>query len=193
MTLSVAFAVVLGLSAQTTLGEMFAGIATAISRPFHIDDWVKIGDLEEGEVIDQTWRSVRIRTRDKTILNVTNCIVADRPVKNFSSGALGVRLSETFYVANAIDPNHVEQLLIKEVSESGLALDNPAPKVLFKRAFDGLSEFGVAYSIGNYSERVIIADKISKIIYSTLKNNNILFGLSEHRIELSSPPPSASR
>lgn len=183
-TLSGAFAVVLGLSAQTTLGEMFAGIAIAVSRPFHIGDWVKIGDLEEGEVIDQTWRTVRIRTRDKTIMNITNRVVAEKPVKNFSYQTLGVRQSEIINVSNVLDPAFVEKVLIDALRASGLVLNNPGPNVLFKRVHEGLSEFAVAYSIDNYAERVVIADKIWKIIHATLRDNGIAFGLAERRVEL---------
>ncbi len=183
-TLSGALAVVLGLSAQTTLGEMFAGIAIAVSRPFHIGDWVKIGDLEEGEVIDQTWRTVRIRTRDKTVMNITNRIVAERPVKNFSHQLHGVRQSELIAVSNVLEPAVVEAVLIKALMASGLVLADPGPNVLFKRVYEGLSEFGVSYSIANYAERVIIADKIWKIIHATLRDNKIAFGLAERRLEV---------
>lgn len=191
-TLSGAFAVVLGLSAQTTLGEMFAGIAIAVSRPFHIGDWVKIGDLEEGEVIDQTWRTVRIRTRDKTIMNITNRVVAERPVKNFTHQPLGVRQSEVIAVSNDLDPVFVENILIDALLKSNLVLVEPAPNVLFKRVYEGVSEYGVAYSIGNYAERVVIADKIWKLIHKTLRDHDVAFGLTTRRLELVKSPELAT-
>ncbi|MBI3451639.1 MAG: mechanosensitive ion channel, partial [Rhodospirillales bacterium] len=80
-TLSGAFALIIGLSAQSTLGEMFAGIAIALSQPFRVGDWVKVGSLDEGQVVDMTWRLVRIETRDRNIINVTNRVVSDSPVK----------------------------------------------------------------------------------------------------------------
>ena len=183
-TLSGAFAVVLGLSAQTTLGEMFAGIAIAMSHPFHIGDWVKIGDLEEGEVVDQTWRTVRIRTRDKTIMNITNRVVAERPVKNFSHAPIGIRQSEMIQVSNQLDPHWIREILVKAMNDSGLVLHEPAPNVLFKKVSEGLADYAVAYSISNYAEKPIIADKIWKIIYATLQTNGVAFGLPERRYEI---------
>ena len=57
-------AVVLGLAAQETLGNVFAGISmsTTHSRPFDIGDRVKIGDAEPGYVQDITLRHVVLLT-----------------------------------------------------------------------------------------------------------------------------------
>lgn len=82
-TLSGAAVMVLGFSAQSTLGEMFARIAISISRPFKVGDWIKIGDKDEGQVIDQTWRHVQIRTRDRCTLNVPNRTIAERVDQEF--------------------------------------------------------------------------------------------------------------
>ena len=188
-TISGAFAIILGLSAQTTLGEMFAGIAIAISRPFRIGDWVKIGDLDEGQVVDQTWRLVRIKMRDKTLVNVTNRIVAERPVKNFSFPNDHVKSAETVYISQNVDPFEFEKLMIAALKQSGIVLDDPAPNVLFRHAADGLAEYGVSYAIDNYGDRVIIADKVWKLIHATLKSNGIPFGISERRLELIGKAP----
>ena len=117
-TLSGAFALVLGLSAQTTLGEMFAGIAIALSRPFRLGDWVKVGTLDEGRVVDMTWRLVRIETRDHHTINIPNRMVADASVYNFSHPRRTVRVLETIYLPplpDGADPGDIEQRLVEAV------------------------------------------------------------------------------
>lgn len=86
-TLSGAAAVVLGFSAQSTLGEMFSGIALTISRPFKVGDWIKVAQMDEGQVIDQTWRHVILVTREDVELILTNSCVAQNAIKNLSRQA----------------------------------------------------------------------------------------------------------
>ena len=47
LTTSAVGAVVVGFALQDTLGNLFAGLAIQIEKPFRVGHWVKIGDFEK--------------------------------------------------------------------------------------------------------------------------------------------------
>ena len=62
VTTSAVSAVVIGFALQDTLGNAFAGLAIQSERPFHVGQWVKVGD-HEGRVAEVTWRATKLRTK----------------------------------------------------------------------------------------------------------------------------------
>ena len=80
-------AVVLGLAAQETLGNVFAGISmsTAHSRPFDIGDRVKIGDAEPGYVQDITLRHVVLLTYLNSAIIIPNSVVGKSMITNYTA------------------------------------------------------------------------------------------------------------
>ncbi len=51
-------AVILGLAMQSTLSDVFSGIALVLGRPYVIGDWIWLSDGTEGRVVESTWRSM---------------------------------------------------------------------------------------------------------------------------------------
>jgi len=130
-TLSGAAALILGMSAQSTLGEMFAGLAISISRPFKIGDWISVGDLEEGQVVNHTWRHAVVRLRDNTVINVNNSVIASKPIRNFSTPSGLIQVSENVLIDNSADPYFVQQIITDSVQKSAKTITNTLPEVLF--------------------------------------------------------------
>jgi small-conductance mechanosensitive channel len=162
-TLSGAFALILGLSAQTTLGEMFAGIAIALSRPFRLGDWVKVGTLDEGRVVDMTWRLVRIETRDHHMISIPNRVVADASVYNFSHPRSTVRVSETIYLpplAEGADPGAIERRLIETVAACPGVLPEPPPSAQYRGNRAGVADYRLRYVVADYRHRDEIKDLV---------------------------------
>ncbi len=78
-------AVVLGLAAQSTLANVFAGIALSAShsRPFDIGDRIKIDNYDPGFVEDITLRHTMIKTYQNEIIYVPNSIVGSATIINY--------------------------------------------------------------------------------------------------------------
>jgi small-conductance mechanosensitive channel len=55
-------AVVIGFALQDTLGNLFAGLAIPIEKPFRVGHWVTIGGID-GAVTEVTWRARRSAPR----------------------------------------------------------------------------------------------------------------------------------
>ena len=73
------------LAAQKTLSDLFGSIMLLVDRPFTIGDWVKSPDGGvEGVVEEIGFRSTRIRTFEKTLINVPNSRLADFIIDNMN-------------------------------------------------------------------------------------------------------------
>ncbi len=182
--LSGAFALVIGLSAQSTLGEMFAGIAIALSRPLRIGDWVKIGNLDEGKVIDMTWRMVRIETKDRNVLNIPNRSVADQSIRNFSHPNNAVRISEAIYFLQGDDPALVQDVLIAAIAGVEGALAEPKPTALYRGVKDGVSEYAMRYYIDDYGLKDNVTERVWKNVIEQIARSPFSISFPRRIVEL---------
>lgn len=176
-TLSGAAALILGMSAQATLGEMFAGLAISISRPFKIGDWISVGELEEGQVVNHTWRHAVVRLRDNTVINVNNSVIASKPIRNFSTPSGLIQVSETVCIKNISDPYFVQKVIGESVEKSAKLITNTPPEVLFIGANrDGNWEYKVTFSIADFEKKSITRETIWKAIVDSTRANGIALG-----------------
>lgn len=183
-TLSGAFALILGLSAQTTLGEMFAGIAIALSRPFAVGDWVKVGDLTEGRVIDMTWRLVRIETRDRNVINVPNRVVADAPIQNFSRPYAITRITDIVCFAQSENPVVIQDMLTNALKEAEFVLALPAPSALYRGAKDGIGDYQLRYFIDDYRLRDDATESVWKCVLAHAARANLRIEVRRQNVEV---------
>jgi small-conductance mechanosensitive channel len=78
-------AIVLGLALQSTLSDVFSGIAVGLERPFKTGDllWVEGGNID-GRVVQVNWRSTQIATGEGNIAVVPNSVIAKSRLVNRS-------------------------------------------------------------------------------------------------------------
>ena len=55
------FAIILGLALQSTLSDVFSGVALNLSRPYSVGDWIVLDDGIEGRVVETNWRATHLR------------------------------------------------------------------------------------------------------------------------------------
>ena len=83
----------IALAAQPTIENLIGGVMLYLDRPVRVGDWCEFGE-HRGIVEEIGLRSTRIRTRDKTLITVTNADFAKMKIINLSRGDRGVvRLS----------------------------------------------------------------------------------------------------
>lgn len=193
-TVSGAFAVILGLSAQSTLGEMFAGIAIALSRPLRVGDWVKVGELDEGRVIDMTWRLVRIETRDKDTIHVTNRLVAESPIRNFSYPNPFVRIWDLFYFSVGHDVATIQRVLEAAIADVPEITKDPAPQALYRGNKEGGAEFSLRYCVRDYGAKDIATENVWKAVLAGLESAGLhhVFPMRYVEVQAFSPDSAAA-
>ena len=134
-------AVVIGLAAQSTLSNVFAGIALSASRsrPFDIGDRVAIDSIDPGFVEDITLRHTVIKTYQNERIYVPNSTVGSATIINYTqdrsysfpitvSVAYGTDMQKAMDImADVVEehPNHFgvrPTVLCKNCGDSGVTL-----------------------------------------------------------------------
>jgi small-conductance mechanosensitive channel len=119
---------VLGLALQPILGNLFAGVVISLERPFRINDWVKVANVE-GRVVGITWRTTRLRTRENDDLVIPNGKIAEEPIINYyyphPMHVERLRVSVDYQTP----PYRVQQALLNCLSGVTGVLDKPSPEV----------------------------------------------------------------
>ena len=80
-------AVIIGLAAQETFSNVFAGFAISasmVSRPFEVGDRVQIGDIGPGYIRDMTLRHVVLETYDRQKIFIPNSVVGKSVIINYT-------------------------------------------------------------------------------------------------------------
>ncbi|MDH5639565.1 MAG: mechanosensitive ion channel family protein [Nitrospinota bacterium] len=74
-------AAALALASKDTLSNLFGSLMIMMDKPFQVGDWIK-GSGFEGTVEEIGLRSTRVRTFEKTMMNVPNSMIANLIVEN---------------------------------------------------------------------------------------------------------------
>lgn len=73
-----------GLAAQDTLANMFAGFTLMLDRPFKIGDRIQLASGEVGDVTAIGMRATRLKTPDESVLVIPNSVLTKEKVTNQS-------------------------------------------------------------------------------------------------------------
>ena len=157
-------AIVLGLALQSTLSDVFSGIAVGLEKPYAVGDLLWVEGGIEGTVRQVNWRSTQIATFDGNVAIVPNSIIAKARLINRSEPT--PRRSDSVDIK--VDPNapppSCAAALEAAVRNCGSILDQPAPTVLCRSLEgDGLSyriTFSVAASSGLPGARSELYDRV---------------------------------
>jgi branched-chain amino acid transport system substrate-binding protein len=167
------FAMIIGLAVQINLSNIFSGIAINIELPFKIGDWVKIGHLDAGKIIDITWRTTRLQTIDDSIMSVPNSMVSESLIHNYHYPKNVYRSWFTIHIDHAIPPERVKKALIQSLKSIECICVNPEPYCYFKRITRWSAEYLVSFSIKDYSTRLRTVEAVWTEVWHSLKNEDI--------------------
>ena len=182
-------AMIVGLGIQVNLANIFSGIGLSIERSFRIDDWVKIGDFDEGQVVNMNWRVTQIETRKGYILSIPNSTVSQSDIHNFSYPDNQYRLRLTVPIATNHDPRKIEEILINAIFSVEEVIKDFKPVIWLKdfQTEAGKEEWAAFYIVvfetKNYHRKFRILKKVWDNIWVHLNKNDILPKLSHYQIE----------
>ncbi len=80
-------AIVIGFAAQTTIGNIIAGMLVLISKPFRKGDYIRVnitGGPIEGRIEEISFLRSRILTNDGVSISVPNTVMLAVPISNFT-------------------------------------------------------------------------------------------------------------
>lgn len=107
--------VVLGLAAQTTLGNLIAGISLVLYRPFKLGDQLQISGpkgVETGTVESINLGTTVLHTADDRRLVIPNNTMASSIIINLSATRKGAPCIVTVTIAAGADPAGARQIML---------------------------------------------------------------------------------
>ncbi|MBN1487095.1 MAG: ABC transporter substrate-binding protein [Anaerolineae bacterium] len=137
-------AMIVGLAIQLNLANIFSGITVNLEHPFHIGDWVKIDGYDEGEVLDISWRSTKVRARNQAILSIPNSVMDKAAIQNYNHNAGNHTRQIAVRVAPGQSPKRVRKLILDAVYATDKVLLTPPPQVYFEKSE---LQHGILYNV----------------------------------------------
>lgn len=122
-------AFVLGLAAQKTLSEAFAGLSLSMSKTLKVGDYLDINGIY-GQVREINWRSISLLSPNTGSMYIfANSEVAHNIVLNYSTPNDNFKTDVTFSVELHAPPELVMRSVMDELKNSRFVLQDPKPDI----------------------------------------------------------------
>lgn len=177
LTTSAVGAVVVGFALQDTLGNLFAGLAIQVEKPFRVGHWVRIGDFE-GRVQEVTWRATKLLTKQGQFVIVPNSVMSKDPILNYSEPTIPTRIDVEVGASYDVPPNVVKQALHEALDNAPLVLREPPADVVITDFASSAVTYRLRFWIEDFGRDNTARDQV---------RSNIWYTLRRHRIEIPYP------
>ncbi len=166
-------AIVLGLALQSTLSDVFSGIAVGLEHAYKPGDLLWIEGGIEGQVLQIDWRSTQIATTHDSVAIVPNSVIAKSRLENRSAPTPTRSVTVSVSADAAIDPRRCVATLDAAVQACRLPLPQPKPTV----SCVGLQGDGIVYEIrflvGTTGEIAAARTEMLAQVYNHLRHAGI--------------------
>ena len=177
-------AMIIGLAIQINISNIFSGIAINMERPFHIGDWIKCGDVAEGKVIDITWRTTRLKTRDDCVISIPNSIASESVIHNFHYPDDKYRIWFHVHIDANHSPDRVRKILLDAVLSARTVLKKPSPVVRFVGLTEWAADYLVAFSAKDYSDKIINMEDVWSRVWTHLYRAGIMPAIQRQEVHM---------
>jgi small-conductance mechanosensitive channel/CRP-like cAMP-binding protein len=174
MTTTAVGAVVIGFALQDTLGNLFAGLAIQIEKPFRVGQWVTIGG-KDGLVSEITWRATTIRTKAGNLVVVPNSVLARDTITNYSEPGRETRLEVTVSAGYDAPPNDVKAAIESCLVGETMILSDPPMEVLLADFADSYITYRIRVWTTDFATDERVRDHVRSRVYYAFHRLGIAF------------------
>ena len=167
---------VIGLAAQETLKNLFAGISLQVDSPFEEGDWIDLGTTR-GVVTSLRLMTTRVRGMDGSITVVPNSRIAVEGLRRFKPEEPVGQVID-LGLDYSLPPRQAIQLLQRTLQHNRKVLRHPAPKVWVS----SFAESSITYSLLTWQASALELRQLRSTVLE-----QIWYAL--HRIDQSIPYP----
>lgn len=172
LTTSAVGAVVVGFALQDTLGNLFAGLAIQVEKPFRVGHWVQV-DGFEGRVQEVTWRATKLLTKQGQFVIVPNSVMSKDPILNHSEPTIPTRIEVEVGASYDVPPNVVKRALHEALDNAPLVLRDPPPDVLVLGFAASSVDYRLRFWIDDFGLDHTARDQVRTNIWYTFKRHAI--------------------
>jgi small-conductance mechanosensitive channel/CRP-like cAMP-binding protein len=165
-------AVVVGFALQDTLGNLFAGLAIQIEKPFRVGHWVRIAETD-GLVSEITWRAVKVRTKSGNFVVVPNSKLSGDIIINYSEPTPETRIELEVGVSYDSPPNLVKRVILGALRDERDLMAIRTPEVLMDKFDNSAINYRIRVWTTQFDADERIRDRIRVAIYYAFRRHQI--------------------
>lgn len=170
LTTSAIVTAVIGLALQETLGNVFSGLSLQLQKPFEPGDWIRFGSFL-GRVQGIGWRSTTLITRDLSLLEVPNGVLAREVLINYRGTAIG---DEIFVgVSYKTPPNEVKRVILDMLREISDIVAMPPAVIEVEDYGDFAIKYRIRFWMTDFGRQEIVRDAIVAKLWYVFRRHGI--------------------
>ncbi len=170
---STVISAVIGLALQDTLKNIFSGMALDLEKPFQPGDWLLIDGQLRAQVVEMSWRSTHLRTREGLDVYEPNANLSVSRLVNYGSGARAVGIELRIGLPYGAPPAEVKEVL-RQAAQSAPGVVSRPPTRVFVESF---GDHAITYFLRVWTKRVgnlaRFRDGVNSRIWYQLKRQGI--------------------
>ena len=164
-----------------------------MDAPYKTGDFIILDTGERGVVTDIGLRSTRLLTRDDIEITVPNGIIGNSKIINEAGGpSESHRIRVAVGTAYGSDIDKVIETLEKVAADNVDVLDNPAPRVRFRRFGESSLDFELLGWIAMPVDRGRVTHELHCAVYKAFLANRIEIPFPQRDLHVRSMPETSS-
>jgi small-conductance mechanosensitive channel len=163
------FAIILGLAMQSTLSDVFSGIALNLGRPYAIGDWIVLSDGIEGRVIETNWRATHLLNGSRDLVVLPNSGLAKVHLTNLSSPDPSHGATVTVRLVPTTNPATILDVMRRVLMSSNLIVTSPEPTAHVKSIDSQAVEVELSFRILDWTTAAAARSEIFDLVYRHVK------------------------
>jgi small-conductance mechanosensitive channel/CRP-like cAMP-binding protein len=162
------FAVVMGFALQSTLADLFSGIAINLQRPYRVGDWIRVDDGAVGLVTEMNWRATQLRSPQGDTIVLPNSKLAAAQIVNFNMPTPRHRCEIPVAMNARVPPGAAIDVLERAALKASAVLRDPAPSVRIVSLEDWRIQYEIHFWVDGYADIDAVRHEVSHSIWYAL-------------------------
>ena len=183
---SAIFSLVLGLALQDTLGNLFAGVALQLDKPYEIGDWIEVlqssGQKWVGKVHEITWRATTLIGLADEHLIIPNRVISQAEIANFTSSGAPIWRRHDFRLPFRADLLELRRTIREAMESVPTVRRSPEPLVNLVEVTESWVVARCAFAIDDYGKQWAIGTDVITAICKALDARDFPFPAARYEL-----------
>jgi small-conductance mechanosensitive channel/CRP-like cAMP-binding protein len=162
------FAVVMGFALQSTLADLFSGIAINLQRPYRVGDWIRVDGGAVGLVTEMNWRATQLRSPQGDTIVLPNSKLAAAQIVNFNMPTPRHRCEIPVAMSARVPPGAAIDVLERAALKASAVLRDPMPAARIVSLEDRRIQYEIHFWVDGYADIDAVRHEVSHSIWYAL-------------------------
>jgi small-conductance mechanosensitive channel len=186
------FAIILGLALQSTLSDVFSGLALSLSRAYEVGDWIVLGDGTEGRLVETNWRTTHFLNASNDLVVLPNSSLAKAQLTNLNSPNRSHGVKLRVRIAPTMAPSGIAEIMRTALLSSNSIMLTPPPTVEIKSLDAQAIEFELSFRVADFGAAATARHEVYDLIYRHARAAGLMLAQPKEAITIASTQPQAT-